>query len=197
MLLFYIPPCRKTFPAWRNVIYQHGRGNKCSGTNRVFSHSQNCNFPEEGFVLSTFCNSARISSWCARSVHASVPYTHGQHVLKALVKYGIFTLMLSIHVRNWCICCAGTHQFLMCMLRETQQFLTRMLRVHISSWCVCSACFEGTALLKIRLSIRIRKVAAPNEPQNIVLKFCLTPKSPPKSHTWAALIRKIAKFDCF
>ncbi len=57
MLLFYIPPCRKTFPAWRNVIYQHGRGKKCSGTNRVFSHSQNCNFPEERFVLSTFCNS--------------------------------------------------------------------------------------------------------------------------------------------
>ncbi len=57
MLLFYIPPCRKTFPAWRNVIYEHGRGKKCSGTNRVFSHSQNCNFPEESFVLSTFCNS--------------------------------------------------------------------------------------------------------------------------------------------
>ncbi len=58
MLLFYIPPCRKTFPAWRNVIYQNGRGKKCSGTNRVFSHSQNCNFPEESFVFSTFCNSA-------------------------------------------------------------------------------------------------------------------------------------------
>ena len=57
MLLFHIPPCRKTFPAWRNVIYQHGRWKKCSGTNRVFSCSQNCNFPEESFVLSTFCNS--------------------------------------------------------------------------------------------------------------------------------------------
>ncbi len=45
MLLFYIPPCRKTFPAWRNVIYPYGRGTKCSGTIRVFSHSQNCNFP--------------------------------------------------------------------------------------------------------------------------------------------------------
>ncbi len=60
MLLFYIPLCRKTFSAWRNVIYQHGRGKKCSGTNRVFSHSQNCNFPEESFILSTFCNSVRI-----------------------------------------------------------------------------------------------------------------------------------------
>ncbi len=59
MLLFYIPPCRKTFPAWRNVIYQHRRGKKCSGTNRVFSHSQNCNFPEESFVLSTFCSSVQ------------------------------------------------------------------------------------------------------------------------------------------
>ncbi len=59
MLLFYILPCRKTFPAWMNVIYQYGRGKKCSGTNRVFSHSQNCNFPEESFVLSTFCNSVR------------------------------------------------------------------------------------------------------------------------------------------
>ncbi len=57
MLLFYIPPCRKTFPAWRNVIYQYGWGKKFSATNRVFSHSQNCNFPEESFVLSTFCNS--------------------------------------------------------------------------------------------------------------------------------------------
>ena len=57
MLLFYISPCRKTFPAWRNVIYQHGRGKKCSGTNRVFSHSQKCNFPDESFVLSTCCNS--------------------------------------------------------------------------------------------------------------------------------------------
>ncbi len=57
MLLFYIPPCRKTFPAWRNVKYQYGRGTKCSGTNGVFSHSQNCNFQEEGFILSTFCNS--------------------------------------------------------------------------------------------------------------------------------------------
>jgi hypothetical protein len=57
MLLFYIPSCRKTCPAWRNVIYQHGRRKKCSVTNRVFSHSQKCNFPEESLVLSTFCHS--------------------------------------------------------------------------------------------------------------------------------------------
>jgi len=24
MLVFYIPPCRKTFTAWRNVKYQRG-----------------------------------------------------------------------------------------------------------------------------------------------------------------------------
>ncbi len=60
MLLFYIPPCRKTFPTWRNVKYQYGQRTKCSGTNRVFSHSQNCNFPEDSFILSTFCNSALV-----------------------------------------------------------------------------------------------------------------------------------------
>ncbi len=37
---FYIPPCRKTFPAWRNVKYQHGRGT----TNRGLFH-----FPELQF----------------------------------------------------------------------------------------------------------------------------------------------------
>jgi hypothetical protein len=51
--------------------------------------------------------STRISSCHARSVHASVPdahasvpYTHDQHVLTALFKFVIFTRMLSIHVRN-------------------------------------------------------------------------------------------------
>ncbi len=71
MLLFYIPPCQKTFPAWRNVIYQYGRGKKCSGTNRVFSHSQNCNFPEESFVLSTFCNSVQCTVMCCPNLSDS------------------------------------------------------------------------------------------------------------------------------
>ncbi len=69
MLLFYIPLCRKTFPAWRNVIYQHGRGKLCSGTNSVFSHSQNCNFPDESFVLSTFSNSVGSESGQKESVN--------------------------------------------------------------------------------------------------------------------------------
>ncbi len=37
-----------------------------------------------------------------------------------LLKFGIFSLMLSISVKKWCIC-SGTHQFLMCMLRECIQ----------------------------------------------------------------------------
>jgi hypothetical protein len=71
--------------------------------------------------------SARISSWRVRSVHASDPYAHAQHVLKGgPFQIWNFYLMLSIRVRNWCIC-SGTHQF-----------LTRMLSAHISSWHECS-----------------------------------------------------------
>ncbi len=44
--------------------------------------------------------SMRISSLRACSVHASVPYAYAQHGLKALFKFGNFTLMLSIRVRN-------------------------------------------------------------------------------------------------
>jgi hypothetical protein len=33
-------------------------------------------------------------------VHASVPDTYAQHGLKALFKFGIFLLMLSIRVRS-------------------------------------------------------------------------------------------------
>jgi hypothetical protein len=44
--------------------------------------------------------SMRISSLLACSVHASVPDAYAQHGLKALFKFGIFTLMLSIRVRN-------------------------------------------------------------------------------------------------
>jgi hypothetical protein len=44
--------------------------------------------------------SMRISSLRACSVHASVPDAYAQHGLKALFKFGIFTLMLSIRIRN-------------------------------------------------------------------------------------------------
>ncbi len=105
--------------------------------------------------------SMRISSLRPCSVHASVHHVYAQHGLKALFKFGIFTLMLSIRIRNWCIhwaCAQGTDAH----AEHTHQFLTRMLRVRISPWCVCSACFEGIALLKIRLSIRVRNFERSN-----------------------------------
>jgi hypothetical protein len=49
--------------------------------------------------------SMRISSFRACSVHASVPDAYAQHSLKALFKFGIFTLMLSMH-KELCICSA-------------------------------------------------------------------------------------------
>jgi hypothetical protein len=51
MMAFYIPPCRKCLPAWRNVKYQHERRTICSLANRGLFHSQNCNFPEESFII--------------------------------------------------------------------------------------------------------------------------------------------------
>jgi hypothetical protein len=44
--------------------------------------------------------SMRISSLRACSVNASVPDANAQHSCKALFKFGIFTLMLSIRMRN-------------------------------------------------------------------------------------------------
>ncbi len=105
--------------------------------------------------------STRISFWRARSVHASIPYALNQHVLKALLKFGRFTLMLSKRVRNWCVPNAqGTHQFLMRML----------------------SMFEGTALLKIRLSVDVRNFAAPK--YFLSQSFILTPKSPMYRWFW-------------
>ncbi len=48
--------CR--LPAWMNIKYQHGGGTKCSGTNSWFFRSQNGNFPEESFILISFCYTA-------------------------------------------------------------------------------------------------------------------------------------------
>jgi hypothetical protein len=53
-LVFYIPPCRKCLPAWRNVKYQHGPETRCSRTNRELFHSQNCNLPKESFIFYIF-----------------------------------------------------------------------------------------------------------------------------------------------
>ncbi len=84
------------------------------------------------------------------------------------------------------------HQFLMCILSKRNSWR--------SPWCICSACFEGTALLKIRLSIRVRNFAAPNEPPNIfkLIFYVALPYrlygvqimkiwAMEKSHTWAPL----------
>jgi hypothetical protein len=60
-------------------------------------------------------------------------------------RFGIFMLVLSIRVRNWCVC-SGYASVPDSYAQRTHQFLTRMLRVRISSWCVCSAFFEGNAL---------------------------------------------------
>ncbi len=62
-----------------------------------------------------------------------------------LFKFGIFMLMLSIRIRNWCVC-SGYASVPDSHAQRTHQFLTRMLRVHISYWCLCSAFFEGNAL---------------------------------------------------
>ncbi len=116
------------------------------------------------------------------SVHESVPDAHTQcrhpfltHminiILKALFKFGIFTHMLSIHLRNWCIC-SGDASVPDVYAQQTHQFLTPILRVRISPCCICSACFEGTVLLKMRLSRCVRNFAAPKKPLNICLKKC-------------------------
>ncbi len=44
--------------------------------------------------------SMRISSLRACSVHASGPDAYAQHGMKALLKFGFFTRMLNIRVRN-------------------------------------------------------------------------------------------------
>ncbi len=47
-------------PAWRNEKCQHGQGTKCSHINRGLFHSQNCKFPEESFILISFCYSVHV-----------------------------------------------------------------------------------------------------------------------------------------
>ncbi len=74
---------------------------------------------EHAHQFLTHTISVDISSWHARSLHASNHYAHDQHVLKVLFKFWIFMLMLSIHIRNWCVCSGHTH----CM----HQFLTSMI----------------------------------------------------------------------
>ncbi len=46
------------FPAWRNVKCQYWRAKNVPASTGGFLHSQNWNFPEEGFILSSSCNNA-------------------------------------------------------------------------------------------------------------------------------------------
>ncbi len=56
-----------------------------------------------------------------------------------LFKFGIFMLMLSICVRNWCVC-SGYASVPDPYAQGAHQFLTRMFSERISSWMVCSGC---------------------------------------------------------
>jgi hypothetical protein len=68
--------------------------------------------------------------------------------------------MLSIRVRNWCIC-SGYASVPDSYAQRMHQLLTRMLRVRIISWCICSAFFEGNALCARISTYRVRSVNAP------------------------------------
>ncbi len=104
--------------------------------------------------------SACISSWHARSLHASVPYTHAQHFWRDFLKFGIFTLLLSIRLRNWRVC-SKYASIPDAYAQQTYQFLNHMLRVHISSWCIFSACFEGTVFSALISPWRVCSAHAP------------------------------------
>jgi hypothetical protein len=104
-------------------------------------------------------------------VHSSVPDAHAQYthqfltgmlsmLWRDLFKFGFLNLMLSICVRNWCIC-SGYASVPDSYAQRTHQFLTRILRVHISSWCLCSAFFEGNALCACISTWRVCSVHAP------------------------------------
>jgi hypothetical protein len=54
------PPVGAGMLTWRKIKYQHGRGTKCSGINRGLLNSQNCNFPEDNFILISFYYSVDI-----------------------------------------------------------------------------------------------------------------------------------------
>ncbi len=150
-----------------------------------------------------------ISSWRVHSVHESVPDAHAQCTHQFLTRMlsmswrpflnlEFFTLMLSIRIGNWCVCsvyASVPDWYAQC----THQFLTSMLKVRTSHWCGCSACFEGTALLKIRLNKRVRHFTAPNEPLNICkIFFILIPKSPSWTYkSWESERSKISHLGTF
>ncbi len=110
--------------------------------------------------------SIRVKNWCICSGYASIPDAYAQQAHQFLTRTlsehlcstcfeGTFLnleflmLMLSIGVRNWCVCSGYTtvpdtyaqriYQFLTHMLRMFWRDLFKIgaLSAHISSWCVC------------------------------------------------------------
>jgi hypothetical protein len=69
-----------TFLAWRNVKYQHGRGTKCSSTNRGLFHSQTAIFQR------------RASFWLAFvTVHCLIrSKSRSNHLIAVGYSYGLF-----------------------------------------------------------------------------------------------------------
>ncbi len=110
--------------------------------------------PAHQFLACTL--SASISSWCLRSVHASVPYAHAHcsacfegtfsnleflrlcwayvYETDACTEYQFLTHMLSMFSRD-------LFKFFnfYAYAEHTREKLMRMLMVSISSWCICSA----------------------------------------------------------
>ncbi len=116
--------------------------------------------------------------------HAESAHKFLTHTLSARIMFWRpFSNFLKVRISSWPVCSRYTSD-LDGYAQRTHQFLTCMLRVRISSWCVCSACFEGTALLKIiRLSLCIRNVVAPYEPLNFFTIFLFQPQNRPPVET--------------
>ncbi len=115
------------------------------------------------------------------SAHIS-SLAHDQHVVKDLFKFGMYAYA-----------------------ENTRKKLKRMLRLRISSWFVCSvnasvpdaymlSMFWRDCAQKIRLSIRVRNFAAPNEPLRIFNFFLnLNPTQSRKSQTsWQSERSKVS-----
>ncbi len=79
----------------------------------------------------------------------SVSAAYAQHGLKALYEFGIFTLMLSIRVRNWCV--RSAYASADAYAQRTHQFLTCMLRVHRKKRFTSFRSPAGMSLTKLSL----------------------------------------------
>ncbi len=85
MLVFYIPSCQKTFTAWRGKMLAWARDKMFPHQQGLF-HSQNCNFPEESFILISFCYSVawRVNrSYLLEQLIFSLCIYHSSHKQKS------------------------------------------------------------------------------------------------------------------